>query len=74
MTEEHLVGRIYNLDRTCRVLSKTVDRVHVREQQTAHECKGRVRRAESRSNLLAAAYQVASRDPDDHGAKRLRYD
>jgi hypothetical protein len=74
MTEELLVGWIDHLDRTCRELSRTVDRVRAREQQTAQECEERVRRAEARSDLLAAAYSVASRDPDDHGAKRLRYD
>jgi hypothetical protein len=74
MTEELLVGWIGHLYRTCRELSRTVDRVRVREQQTAQECEERVRRAEARSDLLAAAYSVASRDPEDHGAKRSRYD
>jgi hypothetical protein len=74
MTEELLVSWIDHLDRTCRELSRTADRVRVREQQTAQECEERVRRAEARSDLLAAAYSVASRDPEDHGAKRSRYD
>jgi hypothetical protein len=74
VTEELLVGWIDHLDRTCRELSRTVDRVRVREQQTVQDCEERVRRAEARSDLLAAAYSVASRDSEDHGAKRSRYD
>jgi hypothetical protein len=74
LIEELLVGWIDHLDRTCRELSRTIDRVRVREQQTAQECEERVRRAEARSDLLADAYSVASRDPEDHGAKRSRYD
>jgi hypothetical protein len=71
MTEELLVGWIDQLDRTCRELSRKVYRVRVREQQTAQECEERVRRAEARSDLLATAYSVASRDPEDHGANAL---
>jgi hypothetical protein len=74
MTEELLVSWIDHFDRTCRELSRTADRVRVREQQTAQECQERVRRAEARSDLLAAAYSVASRDPEYHGVKRSRYD
>jgi hypothetical protein len=74
MTGKLLVSWIDHLDRTCRELSRTVDRMRAREQKTAQECEERVHRAEARSYLLAAAYSVASRDPDDHGAKRSRYD
>jgi hypothetical protein len=74
MTEELRVGWIDHLDRTCRELSTTVDRVRVLEKQMAQECEERVRRAEARRDFLAAAYSVASRDPEDHGAKRSRYD
>jgi hypothetical protein len=35
MTEELPVGWIDHLDRTCRELSRTVDRMRAREQQTA---------------------------------------
>jgi hypothetical protein len=74
MTEELLVGWIDHLYRTCRELSKTFDRVRAREQQTTQKCEERVRRAEARSDLMAAAYSVASRDPNDHATKRARYD
>jgi hypothetical protein len=74
MTEELLVGWIDHLDRTCRELSRTGYRVRVREQQTGQECEELVRRAEARSDLLAAAYSVASRDPENHGAKCSTYD
>jgi hypothetical protein len=74
VTEELFVSWIDHLDRTCRELSRTVDRVRAREQQMAQECEERVLRAEARSDLMAAAYSVASRDPEDHGAKHSRYD
>ena len=73
MTEELFGGWMDPLGRTCRGLSKSVDRELMRQQLSAHEFKGRVTRDEARRDLLEAAYSVAHMDHEDHGVKCSRY-